>query len=92
MATIDNAAREYVTWTMTDAPDGVDIEVSTDDGDTWHPTTREGDVIQALFAGPDAESNPEGTIVLTAGRTRLLARAVDAPEIIVRFAGAIDIT
>lgn len=92
MATIDNAGREYVTWTMTDAPDGVDIEVSTDDGETWHPTTRDGDTIRALFAGPDAEDNPEGTIVVGPQRTRLLARAVDAPEIIVRFAGAIDIT
>ena len=92
MPTIPRAGREYVTATLTDAPVGAALEVSIDGGATWHPTTRDGDTIRFLVAGPDATDNPAGTIALPAGRSLVRVRLVDNPETVIRRApDAIDI-
>ena len=91
MPLLPAAGREYLTATLTDAPADVDVQVSFDDGDTWHDTTRTDDTISVLIAGPDAESNPVETVVLPRGRSRVSVRAVDNPEVVIRHAGAVDV-
>lgn len=88
---VPSAGREYAHWTVTDLPADVVIEVSADDGATWHVATRDGDTTTVLVAGPDATDNPAGTVVLAAGRNHLLHRAADTPEVVIRDAGAIDV-
>lgn len=92
MPTIPRAGREYVTATVDGAPDGSALEVSVDGGATWHPTTRDGDTIRFLAAGPDATDNPPGTIALPAGRSLVRVRLVDNPEVVIRGAGALDVS
>lgn len=94
---LDRRAREYANWDLSEAPTGA-LEV-TFDGITWHPLTREADTVRALIAGPDAQDNPVGTVVLDGPITgskwrRHIAtiRATDAPQILIRDAGVIDIT
>lgn len=83
--TIPRAGREYVIWTVTGAPEGAQLEVSVDDGATWHALTRDGDQFRALVAGPSAPDNPPGTVVLTgAGSTTPGLRLRDSSEIVIR--------
>lgn len=94
---LDRRAREYAYWDLSEAPDGaLDI---TFDGITWHPLTREGNTVRVLVAGPDAQGNPAGTVVLPgpitgSGQRRHIAtiRAADGAQILIRDAGAIDVT
>lgn len=90
MPTLPATGREYLRLTVHAAPADVPIEVSVDDGDTWHPTDRDGDTVRVLVAGPDAEA--DGALPLPLGRSRIHVRATDTPEIVERFAGAVDVT
>lgn len=91
MPTLPAAGREYLTATLTEAPEATELEVSFDEGDTWHETTRDGDTVTVLVAGPDSEDDPVGTVALPLGRSRVSLRVVDEPEVLIRFAGAIDV-
>lgn len=86
------AGREYMTATITDAPTQV-IEASFDGGVTWSTTCERVDTVRVRFlaAGPNATSNPGGTVVLPAGRTVVYLRDTDNPELVIRSAGAIDV-
>lgn len=90
MPTIPAAGREYVRAYLTAAPDDARLEVTLDGGATWHPTTRDGDVVTFLVAGPDAAPHDDA-LVLPLGRTRVHVRAVDNPEVVIRLAGALDV-
>lgn len=82
--------REYYTWPVVADVDLVPpIELSIDGGQTWHETEAVSGGIRALVAGPDAEDNPAGTIVLSRGVNSILARCIDNPEVVIRGAGAI---
>ena len=84
--------REYYTWPIvTDADPIPAIELSIDGGTTWHPTEAVSGGVRALIAGPDAEDNPPGTIVLPRGTTCFIGRAVDNPEVVIRDARSIRI-
>jgi hypothetical protein len=85
------AGREYATWTLTDPPDGIGLEVSFDAGATWAGMEVVGATHRVLLAGPSATSNPVGTVVLALGRHFARIRAVDNPEVIIRDAGTIDV-
>jgi hypothetical protein len=90
---LPSAGREYATWTVTSSEEGIALEATFDDGTTWHPLeTIDATTFRALIAGPDATTNPPGTIVLTLGRHFGQIRATDTPEIIIRDAGTIDVT
>lgn len=78
--------REYATWTVDGLPDGLDVEVSFD-RETWHATTRDGDTVRLLVAGPGGAG--EGAVVLPYGRHKAYLQVVQHPEIVIRAAGAI---
>lgn len=85
---LDRRGREYATW-PTDAPTDLPLEV-TFDGVAWFATERPEDTeLRVLVAGPDATSNPDGTVVLSLGENRATFRGVDSPEVVVRRAGSI---
>lgn len=93
MTSLPAAGREYMHAALIDAPDSADVEVSVDRGETWHPTTRTEGSIRFLVQGPDADTPPAGTdtITLPAGRSRITARLVDTPEVLIRDVGYIDV-
>lgn len=92
---LHRAARETAYW---DGPasllDQLTFEVSFDDGLRWFPTSRIGDSITVLVAGPDVDQtlhpNPPGTIVLASGcEYPVSVRAVEDPNVYIRNAGSI---
>jgi len=84
--------REYATWTVTTSDPVTGLEVTFDAGTTWAAMDAvDATTFRVLVAGPDATTNPDGTVVLAAGRHFALIRAVDAPEVIIRDAGTIDV-
>lgn len=83
--------REWVSWDLAEPPAGP-LEVSFDGGEQWHDMERDGDTVRVLIAGPEAGTNPAGTVPLPLGRSVATIRMVDDPEILVRRAGPIDIT
>lgn len=48
--------------------------------------------VRLLVAGPDATSNPTGTVVLSSGTHSPLVRFVDSPEILVSGGGTISVS
>lgn len=84
--------REYVTWTVTTAPLGIDLEVIFDNEEPWWPLVTVGEgAYRLLVAGPDAEDGPPETVVLAVGRHRAYIRAADYPEIVIRSSGSISV-
>lgn len=85
---IPATGREWVTWTLADAPAGM-IQVSIDGGVTWHDCERPTvTTARVLVAGPDADSNPTGALVLTEARSVLAyLKVVTDSEVIIRAAG-----
>lgn len=87
------AGREYATWTVTGLPDGVGLEVSFDTVEGWSALELvTSTTFRALIAGPNATSNPVGTIALPAGRSRATIRATETPEVVIRQAGEIHVS
>jgi hypothetical protein len=83
------SGREYASWPV-NAPASTPLDVSADDGISWHPTERPADnVARVLVAGPSAPSNPPSALVLPLGRNDLLLRLSSTPEVVVRRAGTI---
>jgi hypothetical protein len=89
---MDAAGREYLKWVLSGAPAGAVLEVSFDDGVTWYPTTRTADTVSVLVAGPAAEANPAGTVVLAVGVHTAMVRLADTPEVVIRDGGRVHIT
>lgn len=82
--------RDYYTWPVVfDVYPHPAVELSTDDGETWHPTEHVSGGVRALLVGPDAEPPGEPHIVLRRGVNTFIARAVDNPEVPIRDAHAI---
>lgn len=89
---IKSAGREFATWTITASEPVTALEVSFDAGATWIAmTTIDATTFQILVAGPDADSNPIGTVVLALGLNFAQIRVIDNPEIIIRDAGTINV-
>lgn len=91
---LPTAGREYAKFPL---PAGVamnaDLSVSFDRGKTWHPlTVPDAHTAMVLVAGPTAENNPQGTVVLAPGNNRALVRLKATPENVVRSAGSIYVT
>lgn len=85
---IASNGREYAKWGVT-ANQSVPLDVSFD-GTTWYPLERPADgEARVLVAGPDAVTNPAGTVVLQAGFNSASIRLVSTPETVVRSAGLI---
>lgn len=85
---IASNGREYAKWAVT-APESVALDV-TFDGVIWYPLERPADdQARLLVAGPDAISNPAGTVVLAPGFNSASIRLVSSPESVVRAAGTI---
>ena len=76
--------RELITWPVTGAPDGITVEVRFPPAATWHPAETVTDGARLLVAGPDATSNPAGTVVLPVGYTLPALRVVAGSEVVVR--------
>lgn len=90
---LPSAGREYATWTVTGVPDGTDLEVSFDTLEDWYPLeVVTATTFRALVAGPDATSNPVGTVALPTGRSRCTIRATESPEVVIRHAGEIHVS
>lgn len=89
---IARAGREYMYVTIDPAPGESDsIEISLD-GSTWQAATRtDAGVYRVLVAGPDATSNPVGTLVGRAGTHDVRWRWADSPELIERGAGELQV-
>lgn len=88
---IDRRGREWARWPLVQAPTG-DLEVTFDDGTTWHPLERTGDSVRVLVAGPGVDGEqPAGTVVLALGRNVATVRVSASPEILVREAGLITV-
>lgn len=78
--------REYVTFTTSDSTGGT-LTVSFDGTETWQPLeVVEPTLARCLIAGPDAASNPGGTVVLAVGTHEVLLRFVKDNEIVIRNA------
>lgn len=91
---IDRAGREYAAWTVAGDLTGITAWDVSPDGITWMPLTQVGTTSawRVLVAGPDATSNPVGTLALPLGRTVLRVRATGTPEVIIRDnVGPIDV-
>lgn len=91
MARMFAASREYLKWDLTAAPTGAALEVTFDDGATWHPTTRTADTVSVLVAGPAATDNPTDTVVLPAGVHTAMVRLADTPEVVIRHGGRVHV-
>ena len=84
--------REYATWTVTASGTVTGLEVTFDDGATWTALAAvDATTFRVLVAGPDATTNPDGTVVLAAGRHFAMTRLTDNPEVIIRDGGTIDV-
>lgn len=84
---LDRAARKEIRWPFT-----ADVPITSADvylDGTWHTGTVEGSEVVLLVAGPDAEDNPGGTVVLPLGGYWPRIRFVDNPEINVEDGGFI---
>lgn len=79
---LPRAGREYLRATLADVPDGSTVEISFDDGATWHPTTGSGAERRILIAGPDFQS-PAPAVVVT-DKARPKVRITDSPEVVIR--------
>lgn len=81
--------RQLLTWTVDVLPEDADLEVSFDDGDSWHPLTsfEDGPGLYVAGSEADADDSPAGTVVLDAGEYAVLIRAVDNPEVTTARAG-----
>ncbi len=87
------AGREYAHWTITSSEPDIDLQASVDGGLTWHLLERvDATTVRLLVAGPDAPTGPAEVVTLTRGRTVVRLRVVDQPEIVIRYAGVIDVT
>ncbi len=91
MARMNAAGREYLSWILSGAPTGAALEVTFDDGVTWHPTTRTADTVSVLVAGPTATTNPAGTVVLPVGTHTAMVRLADTPEVVIRDGGRVHV-
>ncbi len=89
---LEAAGREYAKWILSGAPTGAVLEVTFDDGVTWHPTTRTADKVSVLVAGPTATANPAGTVVLAVGTHAAMVRLADTPEVVIRDGGRVHVT
>lgn len=85
-------AVEYIHWTVTglptDPPPGV-VEVSIDDGATWHTGTLVGSEVRLLVAHPATVAPDPDAVVAAAGSSRMLVRITDTPEVVPRAAGTL---
>jgi len=90
---IDRRGQEYARFPATGAPASAGtLEVSFDDGATWHPMTwnQAETAVTLLVSGPDMP-NPAG-VVLKVGRNQPLIRLTDTPEVVIRSTGgSIDV-
>lgn len=69
------------------------LSASFDGGVTWAVMERPSDTeARVLVAGPEATSNPVGTVVLQAGRNPALIRLTAGQESVIRPAGGIFVT
>lgn len=92
MIEMHSMERKLVNWPVS-VLQAVALEVSFDDGLTWHPLSRLDDATAtALVCGPRSDTNPAGTIVLNHGRNYPIIRRVDSPEVLVEPAGRIDVS
>lgn len=84
--------RQLLTWTVDVLPEGADLEVSFDGGDSWHLLTSYEDGPGLYVAGSEATGDsPSGTVVLDAGEYAVLIRAVDDPEVTTARAGWVHV-
>jgi hypothetical protein len=88
---LDRRGREFLYWPLSEIPDGGVVELSLDDGTTWHPMTVADGRARVLLAGPEATSNPAGTVVLPIGRATATIRATAEPEVAYRDADVVDV-
>jgi hypothetical protein len=83
---LPRTGREFAHADIAGLAEDVTLQASLD-GAAWVPVTRDGSTVRLLVAGPDAEGNPPGTLVLPLGRSMLTVRAEDNPEVVVRTWG-----
>lgn len=90
---IDALGREPATWSsITGVPLEAELSVTFDEGTTWHPLIRTDLTTAWLWvAGPEAEGNPAGTVVLNYGDNHAKIRAVDGNAAPVDPAGCIRV-
>ncbi len=89
---LDAAGREFVRWPYVADSIITSADVMFDDSDVWYPMAiTSTTILGALVAGPEATSNPGGTIVLGLGTHSAQIRFNDTPEIVIRPAGAISV-
>jgi hypothetical protein len=99
---LNRAGREYFYWPITgdpleDPPDlsvgGSDYEPMVED-DEYEPETEIVGAVwyRSLLAGPDAETNPSGTVVVPRSGATVKIRVTASPEIIVRTGERIYLT
>lgn len=64
------------------------LDVSFDDGETWTVLEKVSATgARVRIAGPDAEDNPSGTVVLQLGVYRVFVRYKTADETVIRRLG-----
>ncbi len=89
---LDAAGREYVKWPYVADSAIASADVMFDDSDVWHAlVVTSTTILTALVAGPEATSNPGGTIVLGFGTHSAQIRFNDSPEVVIRPAGVISV-
>lgn len=88
---------EYAHWPITNAPDGLSFQVqflpTTGLPTAWlDAETVSAAEVRVLLAGADCTSPSAGATVLAMGRWQATLRCTDAPEIVIRDGGFIDVT
>lgn len=89
MLTINRHGREFIYIPVVTAPAGVlGYQVSVRSGEWVDAQIDQGD-IRILVAGPEAQDNPDGTLVLSHGVNHVAIRAENNTEILIRQAARI---
>ena len=84
---------EYIKWTATGLPESPpvgSVQVSLDNGATWHTATVDGGQISLLVAHPSV-TDPGTAAVAVAGTALMQVRLTDTPEVVIRDAGRLSV-
>lgn len=77
-----------VKWPAADVPVGASVEVSLDNGDTWHAGVITAGNVEVLVAHPDvANPDPSAIVAPWPGVHRMFVRFTDTPERVVLDGG-----
>lgn len=88
---IDPRTREYLLWTVRNAPLTAVFDVSFNEGTDWHPLELDGDTLRILIAGPLAPGPLGSAVLIPEGKNDAWVRATTSSQAIVRNGGLVEV-